>query len=72
MPLTAGERKERLGHGAITKIARKLRLSISHVSQVNRLERHDRRVEREIARRLEMSEYDAGFPGYEPQYAGAR
>jgi len=62
MALTKAERKERLGHGAITKIARKTKRSIGHVSQVIAGDRRDPKVERVAARMLEMTEEEAGFP----------
>jgi hypothetical protein len=66
MPLTKSERKERLGHGAITKIARKTRRTIGHVSEVVRGLRRDPKVEREVARRLELPMEDVFPPPASP------
>jgi len=63
MPLTPDERKERLGHGGLRKLAKRLRVTEGHVSQVNRRKRPDARVERAITRDIlkrhpELSEAD--------------
>lgn len=63
MTLTHTERKEKLGHGAATRIAEKTGRSIGHVAQVLRGERHDRKVEVVAARTLQMKVEDA-FPEY--------
>ncbi len=63
MPLTKWERKEKLGHGAATKIAKKLGKDQSHVSRVILGERSDREVEVVIARKLRMKVTDA-FPEF--------
>lgn len=69
MILTKSERKERLGYGAATEIAKKLKnkdgkpLSVGHVAQVLNGQRHDRDVEVAAARRLRMKVEEA-FPEY--------
>lgn len=65
MPLTKWDRKERLGHGAATEIAKKLGKDQSHVSRVILGERRDREVEVVVARRLRMRVVDA-FPEFYP------
>ena len=50
MALTPDERKGKLGTGGLAKIARRLRLSKGHVSQVNSGTRPDPKVERAITR----------------------
>lgn len=52
MPLTPDERKRKLGHGALTKIARRTKRTLGHVSQVNSESRRDPKVERAITREL--------------------
>jgi hypothetical protein len=63
MPLTKWERKEKLGHGAATRIAKKLGKAQSHVSRVILGERSDREVEVVVARKLHMRVVDA-FPEF--------
>lgn len=69
MPLTKWERKERLGYGAVTKIARRAKRSIGHVSQVLAGDRRDSKVERIAARILGMSEVEAGFPSVDANHS---
>lgn len=52
MPLTPDERKRKLGHGGLTKIARRTKRALGHVSQVNSESRRDPKVERAIEREL--------------------
>lgn len=69
MTLTQTERKEKLGHGAATRIATKTGRTIGHVAQVLRGERHDRKVEAAAARTLQMKIEDA-FPEYYGEQSG--
>lgn len=48
MALTPEQRKVKLGHGGLSRIARRTRRTPSHVSQVNRGLRPDERVVRAI------------------------
>lgn len=50
MPLTPDERKRRLGHGGLSRVARRTRRTLGHVSQVNAEKRPDPVVQRDIAR----------------------
>lgn len=54
MSLTPEQRKQRLGFGGLTKIARRTRRTLGHVSQVNKnpLARPDDRVMRAITREI--------------------
>jgi hypothetical protein len=52
MTMTAAERKAALGHGAVTRIARRTKRAIGHVSQVIHDKRRDPKVERDVARLL--------------------
>lgn len=52
MPLTPDERKRKLGFGGLTKVARRTRRTLGHVSQVNSEKRPDARVVREIVRAI--------------------
>lgn len=52
MPLTPDERKRKLGFGGLTKVAKKTKRALGHVSQVNGESRRDRRVERAITREI--------------------
>lgn len=54
MPMTPEERKQRLGFGGLTKIARRTRRTLGHVSQVNKnpQSRPDERVMRAITREI--------------------
>lgn len=52
MALDKHARKELLGLGGLTRIARKTRRSIGHVSQVNDESRRDPKVERAIIRAI--------------------
>jgi hypothetical protein len=52
MPLSKYERKEKLGYGAAKKIARQLKRSEGHVSQVISGTRRDAKVEEAVARRI--------------------
>jgi hypothetical protein len=52
MPLTPDERKRRIGFGGLTKVARKTKRSLGHVSQVNAETRRDDKVERAITREI--------------------
>lgn len=50
--MTPDERKKKLGHGGLTRVARELDLTIGHVAEVNAGRRHDERVQRAIVRRI--------------------
>ncbi len=50
MTLTPDERKRKLGHGGLTKVARRTRRTLGHVSQVNSGDRLDAVVIRAITR----------------------
>jgi hypothetical protein len=63
MPLTSKERKAELGYGALSAIARKTKRSLGHVSQVVSGTRSDKKVEREVARRLGIAIEEAFGPG---------
>jgi hypothetical protein len=52
MPLTPDERKRKLGFGGLTKVAKKTRRALGHVSQVNAEGRRDPKVERAITREI--------------------
>lgn len=54
MALSKYERKEKLGYGAATLIAKATDRSEGHVSQVINGKRRDRVVEVAVARRLQM------------------
>lgn len=49
MTLTPDERKRKLGFGGLTKIAKRTRRTLGHVSQVNAGKREDPKVMRAIA-----------------------
>lgn len=70
MALTKWERKERLGHGAATRIAKKIGKSQPHVSRVILGERQDREVEVVVARKLRMPVAEA-FPEFYQQTTAA-
>lgn len=52
MALTPEQRKKKLGHGGLKKIAEKLELTEGHVSQVNSEKRQDDDVQRAITRAI--------------------
>jgi hypothetical protein len=52
MALTPEERKEKLGFGGLTRVAKQTHRSVGHVSQVNDRKREDAVVERAIARAI--------------------
>lgn len=52
MPLSAEERKKLLGHGGLTRIAKRTKRTAGHVSEVNRSGRPDRVVQRAIGREI--------------------
>ena len=52
MAMTPEERKKRLGFGGLTRIARRTRRTLGHVSQVNSEKRPDPVVQRAIAREI--------------------
>lgn len=54
MPLSAEERKKLLGHGGLTRIARRSGRSIGHVAEVNKRPevRPDEKVMRAITREI--------------------
>lgn len=52
MPLSADERKKLLGHGGLTRIAKRTKRTPGHVSEVNRTGRPDPVVQRAIAREI--------------------
>lgn len=70
MPLTRWERKARLGHGAVSEIARREKQPISVVSEVLNGRRRNRKVEVAIARRLRMRHADV-FPPRDEEIAAA-
>lgn len=61
MPLTASERKQRLGRGKAAGIARQLKRSEGHVSQVINGLRRDPVVEAVVAKRIGLPA-DEVFP----------
>jgi hypothetical protein len=52
MAMTPAERKMWLGDGGLTRIAKKTRRTLGHVSQVNKVTRRDPVVERAIVRAI--------------------
>lgn len=52
MTLSADERKRRLGHGGLTRIARRTKRTLGHVSEVNRNGRPDPKVQRAITQAI--------------------
>ena len=52
MGMTPDERKMWLGHGGLAKVARRTGRTLGHVSQVNRHNRPDKKVVREITRSI--------------------
>lgn len=52
MAMTPGERKMWLGDGGLTKVAKRTRRTLGHVSQVNKVTRRDPVVERAIVRAI--------------------
>lgn len=70
MPLSRIERKERLGFGGQSKIAKRTKRTRGHVSQVVNGIRHDPRVERAVARVLGLPVEEV-FPEHynNPQHA---
>lgn len=52
MALTPEERKMWLGHGGLSKVARRTRRTLGHVSQVNKGTRPDPVVQRAIERAI--------------------
>ena len=50
--MTPYEIKKELGYGALTKVARRLKVTLPHVSQVVSGKRRSPRVERVVARRI--------------------
>lgn len=52
MALTPDERKMRLGHGGLARIARRTKRTKGHVSQVNAKNRPDPVVQRAITREI--------------------
>ena len=52
MALSKHDRKDKLGHGGLTKIARRIRRSPGHVAEVNAGRRRDLVAERAITRRI--------------------
>jgi len=69
MALSFYERKERLGYGGLTRIARRTKRSLGHVSQVMKGGRRDPRVERAIARAIGEPVEDVFPEFYHPQSA---
>lgn len=55
MALTLHEVKERLGHGAVSMVAKACGRTVGHTSQVLSGKRPDRVVARHVARRLRVS-----------------
>lgn len=68
MTLSVHERKERLGHGGLSKIARRTKRTLGHVSQVVSGTRRDPRVERAVARAIGMP-LEEVWPEFYPQNA---
>jgi hypothetical protein len=52
MPLTPEDRKKLLGHGGLTRIAKRLKRTPGHLSEVNRAGRPDAKARAEIAREI--------------------
>jgi hypothetical protein len=52
MPLTSEDRKKLLGHGGLSRIARRLDCTLGHISEVNRTGRPDKRARAAIAREI--------------------
>jgi hypothetical protein len=52
MAMTPGERKMWLGDGGLTKVAKRTRRTLGHVSQVNKVTRRDPVVERAIVKAI--------------------
>lgn len=52
MPLSPEERKKLLGHGGLTRVAKKARRTAGHVSEVNRAGRPDPKVRELIAKEI--------------------
>lgn len=69
MTLSSYERKERLGYGGLSKIARRTKRTLGHVSQVVRAKRRDARVERAVARAIGRPLEEVWPEFYPPQHA---
>lgn len=52
MPLSAEDRKKLLGHGGLTRVAKKAKRTAGHVSEVNRAGRPDDKVRALIAKEI--------------------
>jgi hypothetical protein len=52
MPLTPEDRKKLLGHGGLTRVARRAGRTVGHVSEVNRAGRPDEKVQALIAKEI--------------------
>ncbi len=64
------EIKKRLGHGAVTRIAKQTGRTIGHVSQVLSGDRRDRKVEVAASRKLGLR-VDEVFPLARPEQSAA-
>lgn len=75
MPLTPEDRKKKLGHGGLTKVARRLGLTPGHVAEVNAERRRDERVEKAIIKAIAKKHPDVDpsdiWPSEEPAPAPA-
>ena len=69
MPLSFHDRKGSLGHGGLTKIAKRTKRTLGHVSQVVRGTRRDPRVERAVARVIGLPVEEVWPEFYPPQSA---
>lgn len=69
MTLTPDERKMRLGHGGLARIARRTRRTKGHVSQVNAGKRPDEVVARAITREIVAKNPDVRPEQVWPQVA---
>ncbi len=72
MPISRFERKEKLGHGGVSEIARRTGLGVSTVSMVLNGHIRNRKIEVAIARKLRVKVTDA-FPEHyaAPPVSGA-
>ena len=71
MALTASERKRLLGHGGITRVAKRAARDKSHVSRVVAGTRRDPVVERHVAKRLGLPVEEVFAPELPQLQAGA-
>lgn len=71
MTLTPDERKRKLGFGGLTKIAKRTRRTLGHVSQVNARKRADARVERAITSEIIRAHPDIAPADVWPEHPAA-